>query len=287
MKKLILMIVLLFSMVAFSLNISTTIYPYYLVLKEIAPKDSINLIVEPGKSPHTYALTPKDMAKVYRSNIIIGNGLNAETFIEKLLSNLKKKNIEVLLCGDSIPKKELINVKNEGINPHIWLNPKFMYEYIIPNILEKLIILNPKEKNLYEKNSKKLIERLKKLDVYLLNLSNNINGSIYTFHPSFDYFAQRYGIKIAGIIETSPGVEPSAKQLKELSKNAKGVKAIFTEPQLNGKSARKISETLKINKGILDPIGSFEIKKIDELYINNMFEILKKVDFYEINKNKN
>jgi len=287
MKKLILIVILMVSISIFSLNISTTIYPYYLILNEVAPKDNINLIVEPGKSPHTYALTPKDMSNVYKSTLIIGNGLNAETFIEKMLSSLKKKNIKVFLCGDVIPKKELLKVKSEGINPHIWLDVRLMYEYIIPNILKELILLNPKEKSFYEKTSNKLIERLKRLDAYLLSLSNEINGSIYTFHPSFDYFAQRYGIKISGTIETSPGVEPSAKQLKELSKNAKGVKAIFTEPQLNGKAAKKISSTLKINIGVLDPIGSFEIKKIDELYINNMFEILKKVDFYETNKNKN
>ncbi|WGS64671.1 metal ABC transporter substrate-binding protein [Marinitoga aeolica] len=280
MKKVILMISLvIIGIIGYSINISVSIYPYYLILKDIVDKeDMIHVIVPSGKSPHTYSLSSKDLINVYKSDLVIFNGLNSEIFINKIKSNLERKNIPFIYAANFIPKEELIGSsqdKHTNYNPHIWLNPYFVYNYIIPGILNKLIGVNPEKKEIYKTNAEILIDKLKFLDAYLLLKSREINGSIITFHNSFPYFAKRYNISIAGVIENSPGVEPSISEMRKLADLAKEnkVKALFSEPQLNKKLAEKLAKTLKINLGELDPLGN-NYKTIDELYLMNFLNIL-------------
>ncbi|WP_165973939.1 metal ABC transporter substrate-binding protein [Marinitoga lauensis] len=284
MKKLLVLLLLIIGILGYSINISVSIHPYYLILKDIVDKnDTINVIVPAGKSPHTYSVSSKDLIKIYKSDFVVFNGLNSEVFISKIINNLKNKNISFLYASDLIPEEELIkSLKDDdkdhehgNYNPHIWLNPYLIYNYVIPGIVKELIKINPEKKDVYESNAEILIEKLKFLDAYLLLKSREIKGSIITFHNSFPYFAKRYNINIAGVIESSPGVEPLISEMKRLSDLAKEnkVKALFSEPQLNQKLAAKLAKTLKINLGELDPLGS-NYKTIDEMYLMNFFSIL-------------
>ncbi|SHE68323.1 zinc transport system substrate-binding protein [Marinitoga hydrogenitolerans DSM 16785] len=290
MKKYMLLLFLIIGVISYSINISVSIYPYYLILKDIVDvNDNINVIVPAGKSPHTYSISSKDLIKIYKSDLIIFNGLNSEIFIKNIISNLKNKNIPFLYISELIPKNELILNDNDEhynsgndervyYNPHIWLNPHLTYTYIIPGIVNELIKINPEKKEIYETNAEILKDKLKFLDAYLLIKSHEIDGSIITFHNSFPYFTKRYNINIAGVIENSPGVEPSISEIKRLSDLAKKnkVKALFSEPQLNKKLAEKLAKILRINLGELDPLGS-NYNSIDELYLMNFLNILNAV----------
>ncbi|MBM7560085.1 metal ABC transporter substrate-binding protein [Marinitoga litoralis] len=283
-KVLLLLTILSISLVGYSINISVSIQPYYLILKEIiSEEDNLNIIVPAGKSPHTYSVTSKDIVKIYDSDLIIFNGLNSEVFLDNIMSNIEKKNIPIIFISKLIPKEELIlNEDHEDdhgyFNPHIWLNPYFIYEYIIPGIVNKLTVINPDKKEIYINNAEILKEKLKLLDAYLLVKSREINGSIITYHNSFPYFAKRYNINIAGVIEESPGVEPSISEMKRLADLAKSnnVKALFSEPQMNEKIAEKLAKTLNIKLGVIDPLGS-SYNSIDELYLINFINILNSV----------
>ncbi|KAF2956901.1 metal ABC transporter substrate-binding protein [Marinitoga sp. 38H-ov] len=279
MKKVYILLFLLVNIIGYTMNISVSIHPYYLILKDIVDEsDTINIIVPVGKSPHTYSVSSKDLVKIYNSDLAIFNGLNSEIFLDNLISNLKNK--EIIFVSDLIPKDELILEDEEGnyYNPHIWLNPYIIYKYVIPSIVEKLVDINPNKKEIYINNAKILIEKLKNLDSYLLLKAMEINGSIITYHDSFKYFAKRYNINIAGVIEESPGVEPSISEMKRISDLSKinKVKAIFSEPQMNQKIAEKLAKSLKINLGIIDPLGN-AYNSIDELYLFNFINILNAV----------
>ena len=55
---------------------------------------------------------------------------------------------------------------------------------------------------------------------------------IVTYHKSFEYFAERFGLVIVGQIEPKPGIEPSPGHLSELIPRMKeaGVKLVVIEP---------------------------------------------------------
>jgi len=297
-KMVILSIFVLFVFFAFSLNLSTSIMPYYLIVKEIVrDKGAVNLVIPAGNSPHTYSLTTRNLTSLYSSDVFILNGLNLEIFISKLTENLKQENIIIIYISDYIPEEELItgdhlhedenssekNLENEVLyNPHIWLDPYLVYTYIVPGLVEDLSKIDPENSKYYSQNGEYLINRLIILDNYLKEKSKEVQGSIFVVHNSFDYFTKRYYIKIAAVVESTPGVPPTPKEIIELTEIAKqqNVTAIFNEPQLRDKAINTIAKNLNLNVGLLDPLGSIDqIIDIDSLYLYNMFEIIRRTAY--------
>ncbi len=66
---------------------------------------------------------------------------------------------------------------------------------------------------------------------------------IVTYHRSWVYFANRFGLTIVGELEPKPGVPPTAAHLAELAAAAKaeGVKLILQEPFYSTKAANQLA----------------------------------------------
>jgi ABC-type Zn uptake system ZnuABC Zn-binding protein ZnuA len=67
---------------------------------------------------------------------------------------------------------------------------------------------------------------------------------IITYHRSWLYLANRFGMSVSGELEPKPGVPPTAAHLTELAENAKsdGVKIILQEPFYSTKAANQLAE---------------------------------------------
>ena len=71
-------------------RVLATTYPVYLLTRAVAqtsPDVQVDLLI-PAQTgcPHDYALTPKDMQKLSKANVVIINGLGMESFLEKPLA---------------------------------------------------------------------------------------------------------------------------------------------------------------------------------------------------------
>ena len=78
-----------------------------------------------------------------------------------------------------------------------------------------------------------------------------------TFHGSFQYFAERYKLDIIAVIEPYPGSQPSGAYISKVLDviKSKNVPALFSEPQLDPRPAKVLSDEAKIPLGVLDPVG--------------------------------
>jgi len=152
-------------------------------------------------------------------------------------------------------------------NPHIWLDPLNAKD-MAANIAQGLEKVDPAHAATYEERLKKFQEKIDvalfgetlvkevggrmlarkardgKLDEYLetRHLSDKLGGwllrarplkgrPIVTYHKSWIYFAQRFGIEVPIEIEEKPGIPPSARHrdaVVELIKK-QGVKTILHE----------------------------------------------------------
>ena len=67
--------------------------------------------------------------------------------------------------------------------------------------------------------------------------------NIVTYHRSWVYFANRFGLVVLGELEPKPGVPPTAAHLVELAVSAKaeGVKIILQEPFYSAKAANQLA----------------------------------------------
>jgi ABC-type Zn uptake system ZnuABC Zn-binding protein ZnuA len=101
-------------------------------------------------------------------------------------------------------------------------------------------------------------KQLEALDAELRARSRGWTGrTIVTFHGSFFYFAEAYGLEVAAVVEPLPGREPSPRYVARVVSaiRATGAAAIFTEPQLDPAPARLIAGEAGLPLFELDPVG--------------------------------
>ena len=268
------------------IQIMTTINPYYLITRQIVQdKASVNLFIPANASPHTYSPAPSDIIKLERSALVIANGLALEQQLAAKLDSMKSRvfwaaqslPVDKLLTFDEHEEKEVAaEHKHTGIDPHIWLDPENLI-LIARAITDRLIILFPDEQHFIERNWKILDDNIKQVNNEITSERTHYQSpSILTFHNSFGYFLHRYQINLAGVIEQSPGKEPTSRELLALKDITKNVKAIFIEPQLNPRAAEIIAKEYKLLVDTLDPLGFlFKAANINDILWKN-WNIMKK-----------
>lgn len=240
------------------IEVVATITPLAYFVKEIGgEKVSVELLLPPGASPHTYELTPSQMRKISEASLIVMNGVGLELWIEKAFKEGVKglvvdasKGIEVL--------EKAAHAEHPFGNPHVWLDP-IRAIVQVKNIRDGLIRVDPGGKDLYEKRAEELIRKLRELD---LEISSTVKGfrkkAFVALHPAWSYFAKRYGLSQIASIEKVPGREPSPSEISKIIEEMRrtGTDIVFSEPQLPRKAADLLAEEVNAKVIVLDPLGS-------------------------------
>ncbi|MDI1445005.1 metal ABC transporter substrate-binding protein [Polyangium sp. 6x1] len=142
-------------------------------------------------------------------------------------------------------------------DPHFWLDPVRM-KAVVPELVEAFSKLDPKGAEGYKARGKAVEAELDKLHADLdARAKGWTKKTIVTFHGSMGYFAERYGLSIAAVIEPFPGKEPTARYVKDVLVAVEKSKAaaLFSEPQLDRRPAQVIADQAKLPLFELDPIG--------------------------------
>lgn len=256
------------------MNIVVSIYPLKDIVKQIGG-DTVNVdfIVPPGASPHTFEPTPADMKKITnaRALVIIGSGL--EFWAERAIRAAGRRGLKVVVLSKGMPliheshTHEHAEAGHAGdiADPHIWLDPLLVRE-IAGRITTALIEMDSAHKAFYEKRSAEFMKELTALDARTAEAVRGFKTKEYvTFHAAWNYFSRRYGLKVAEVIEESPGKEASPKHMARIVKHIKqsGSKVVFAEPQFNPKMAEVIAREAGAQVLFLDPYGGPDIKGRD------------------------
>jgi len=117
-------------------------------------------------------------------------------------------------------------------NPHYYLDP-VNGKIMAAHIAEAFIRLDAANAEFYRENLRRFNERLdKKLAEWTKTLAPFRGTKVLTYHKSYDYFTERFGLEVAGQLEPKPGLEPSPAHINALIPRAKqqGVKLVLVEP---------------------------------------------------------
>lgn len=224
----------------------TSFYPLYFFASEIGgDKIRVKNITPAGSEPHDYEPTPRDIADIQQSKLLILNGNNFEAWAGKMKEELS--GVTVLEAGDGL---------FETNDPHIWLSPPIAKLMAI-KISVALINLDKGNQDYYMANVNKLIEKLSDLDIrFSQELGSCRKKDFVTSHAAFGDLAKTYGLNQIAIAGLSPETEPSSKQLSEIVKLAreKNVKYIFFEKLVSPKLSETVAQEIGAKTLVLDPI---------------------------------
>ncbi|MBU1712528.1 MAG: metal ABC transporter substrate-binding protein [Proteobacteria bacterium] len=267
--------------------VAASIFPVADMVKQVGG-DYVEVfsVIPPGASPHTYEPKPSVMKKISSVKVFFMIGAGLEYWNEKFFKNTGGRLIKIVLSDgvDLIHGKAHHHVEKAGkphsedsfANPHIWLDVEIA-KSMVKRIVTALASLDNRHAPYYEERGNKYIAELDRLDKIIYNETGKFKTKKYvSFHPAWEYFARRYGLESAGVIESVPGKSPTPLEIKRIVEDIKihGVKAVFAEPQFNPKVAEVIAKEAEINVLMLDPMGGPGINE-RESYIDIMKYNLK------------
>ena len=242
---------------------------------------SPDLIVDGYASPHGFALKPSHAKMLQEADLIFWVGEGLENFLEKPLKSIAKKAEKIELLEIKGLKKLKFREKNifdehddhgheedghddhghEGhahgeYDPHIWLDPANA-KTILNEMVEHLIENDEKNASIYKSNLDKALKDIDKL-ISDVNSELNQNISFIVFHDAYQYFENRFNVKVLGAFTVNTDVMPGAEQLSEIREIIEHDKVgcIFSEPQFNPDIINAVAKDMDIKTGVLDPLGA-------------------------------
>ncbi|MCX7855831.1 MAG: metal ABC transporter substrate-binding protein [Anaerolineae bacterium] len=218
--------------------------------------DAIQLVVlvPIGADAHTYEPRPSDLAVLSGAHVLFINGLGLEAFLERTLSSVG--NIPVVSVSEGIQPRPLeahgheegheSENEHEEVDPHVWTDVRNVMVWV-ENIQRALSTLDPGNASRYAANAAAYRKELEALDAWILEQVAQVppqNRKLVTNHPTFGYFADRYGFEqMATVYPLSPASEPSAREIAELEETIRqfGIPAVFAETTVNPKLAEQVA----------------------------------------------
>ena len=253
-----------------SLTIAASFYPMYIftlnVVKDVPNVNVVSLTKPTTGCLHDYAVTPDDMKNLEGAQILVINGADMESFMDKVTSQMPDLKIIESSKGIALIRGD----GDEGDNPNVWLSITDAITQV-KTIGDQLAFLDPENAPKYLENTQAYIVKLEALKTKMHQALDGVQQrNIVTFHEAFPYFAKEFNLTIAGVIEREPGSAPSAKELGETIETIKSLKinALFAEPQYPVKAADTIAKETGAKIYTLDPIVTGPIEA--DSYINIM-----------------
>lgn len=257
-----------------------TIVPQkYLVERIGGDLVTVDVLVQPGQSPHSYSPSPRQVLALDRADLYFQVGLSLEKqVLEKvrsrgdkpaLIDTTKGINYRHMTPAETrggahraasndhvhLPDGSCCPSEAGAPDPHVWLCPKNA-QVMAQHIFEALVERSPKHALEFGENYEKLVRDLKAVDAELKEQLAPLKGrSFYVFHPAYGYLGDAYGLKqVAVEVE---GKEPSPKQLAALIRRARSenVKVIFVQPQFSDSSAKLLAREIGGTVVALDPLA--------------------------------
>ena len=269
--------------------VSLSTFSLYDITKHIAG-DTVELvmILPFGVDAHSFEPTPKLLAKISKSKLVVYSGAGLEPWIDgfefnaKSIDMSKHVNLRELKSDEfdhhSFHDKQCVH---NTVDPHYWLDINNM-KIATEIITQELIKISPKDSDLYIKNSQKYINMLEQLDeAFKTQLSQCNIKSIVVNHNAFSYLSNRYNFKVKALSGLSPDAQPSAKNMTKLIEYVKSnhISTIFFESFVSDRAIKSIANEAKISVDVLQPLGNITAdeanKNLD--YKSIMLQNLQKI----------
>jgi ABC-type Zn uptake system ZnuABC Zn-binding protein ZnuA len=244
-----------------TLRVLTSFLPMEIFTRNVvgdAPGVTVESMLPPSMGcPHDYALTPGDMKKIASADIFIANGFGMEEFLGEPVRRANPK-IGVVETARWVRPIRGGHDSPGDVNPHTWVSPRNAILQV-REIEKALSAARPAGAGIFRRNADAYVARLSALASDLEAEAKTFRWrNIVTFHNVFDYLARDLGLTVVGEIETAPGQEPSAGEIRNLARTIRerNVPAVFSEPQYSPKLAEALAREAGVPVRVLDPVAT-------------------------------
>jgi zinc transport system substrate-binding protein len=238
----------------------------------------VEVLVQPGREPHTFEPTPRQVMALGRARLFFKVGMPFESrLVERMASG--RGGLTIVDATEGIVKRAMVEDHDEdesGPDPHVWLSPPNL-RIMAAHVARSLAGADPVHAAVYRSREAELAAEIDAVHTRIQQRLAPFRGQrFYVFHPAFGYFADTYHL-VQEPVEIE-GKSPTPRQLFALVRKARsdGVRVIFLQPQFDPSSARAVAWA--INGAVLP------LDDLAENVLVNLSNIAEKIAEAESNR---
>ena len=204
------------------------------------------------EDPHFVDAKPSFIRILNQADVLIEGGADLEVgWLPPLVLNSRNPKIQLGLPGRIIAAEviRLLEVPSGPIdrslgdvhpfgNPHFTLDP--VNGKLIARLLaERFCAVAPGDCEAFKANLKQFEDTIDaRLAVWQKQMASLRGTKVVSYHKSYSYLAERFGLRVVNTIEPKPGIPPSAAHVRDLvaQMKAEGVALILMEPNRERKT---------------------------------------------------
>ena len=241
------------------LNIVVTTPDLASIAKEVGgDKVEITTLARPTEDPHFVDAKPSFIVKLNKADALIEGGAELEIgWLPPLLSGARNPKLASgqpgrILCNEGIRMLEVPSqlTRAEGDihpmgNPHFVVDPANA-RIIAAHLADAFAKLDAGSADAFRANEKKFTDSLDaKLAEWTAKLAPFKGAKVVSYHKSWPYFAERFGLEMDLFLEPKPGIPPSPAHLAEVIAKMKEqhARVIIVDPYLNRRTAETVARS--------------------------------------------
>lgn len=207
----------------------------------------VNLI--PARSEtHGYQLNPDNARQLRRADLIVGMSPLLEPWLNDWAKANAKQNDVLWL----LPEAKHDHEHGEEENPHAWIDPTEVRK-MLTRLAGKMGKVRPGIDT--QANLNQYLKEVDRVDAELGRLFAGLKPERRSFisqHANLHYFAQRYGLSVAGTILSSGSAESADPSVRHFSAlltliRERKIRVIVTDAGQNDAFARRLTEDSGLN----------------------------------------
>jgi len=197
-------------------------------------------IARPNADPHRVEALPSFMVRVSRAQLFLRVGLGLDPWADAIVDGSRNPKLAVVDCSAGVRVLEkpagrvdasMGDVHPFG-NPHYWLDPR-NGAAIAHTVGEALAQADPGNAAAYRKRAEALATEARAAwERGAARAKAMPSRVLFTYHRSWSYFADAFGLEVVDTVEPVPGLPPTARHLADLVQQAKSrpVGLLLQEP---------------------------------------------------------
>ena len=220
-------------------------------------------VARPTADAHRVEALPSYMVKVSRARIYLKVGLGLDQWANPIIDGSRNQNLRMVDCSRGVRILEVPSGRvdasmgdvHPGGNPHYWLDPRNGGP-IARTIAEALAQVDPAHAADYRARAEAFAKEAEAAWAREKAVADVLaRKAIFTYHRSWSYFADAFGLEVAATVEPVPGIPPTARHLAQLVEIAKSrrVLLLLQEPYFSGDAGQFLAREAGVRTVVASP----------------------------------
>lgn len=275
------------------LNIVATLPDLAAVAMQVGgPFIHLSCLANPAEDPHFVDPKPSFAKLLNKADLLVEGGADLEIgWLPPLVQNARNPKIlpgqpGLIRASDGIDLKERPTGpvdRSQGDvhpmgNPHYMMDP-LNAQIVARNLAERMAKLDPEHGKQFKENAVKFSDEIDARLTTWTKMMEPFKGvKVITYHKSFTYFLDRFGLELFDTIEPKPGIEPSPSHIADLIKKGQGagIKFILIEENRPRKTPERVAKEIGARVVILRQMPDTAGQTRYTGWIRGMIETIQK-----------